>query len=187
MPPTATTQTQADILAPLRFFYGLASQDLRVEFINSNLIPETEKHLLVHDSDMTPRLANFYQSPIKLDVHARSLVGPHYLVRAVILRRKDDQQPVEFGAIGIHLDRFTTTIRDLILEGEIPLGGILHQHQVPHTSQPSGYFRIEIDQRLADLLGGFDGQCCYGRCNELRHPDGTPIAEVVEVLPSSAS
>lgn len=185
MPSTAPSPSQADILAPLRFFYGLASQDLRVKFLDPDLIPPTEKYLLVHASDMTPRLAGFYQSHINLDVHARSLVGPSYLVRAVILRRGDNDQPVEFGAIGIHLDGFETHVRDLILEGKIPLGGILQQYQIPHSSHPSGYFRIEIDHRLANLLGGFDGQCCYGRCNELRHANGNPIAEVVEVLPCS--
>lgn len=175
--------SQADILAPLRFFYGLASQDLRVTFIEPDQIPPVECHLLVHESDMTPRLAAFYHTPIKLDVHARSLVGPSYLVRAVILRKSSDDTPVEFGAIGIHLDRFDGGVRDAILAGVIPLGGILHQRQIPHSSHPSGYFRIETDHRLASLLGGFDGQQCYGRCNTLRYPDGSPIAEVVEVLP----
>ena len=182
---TALESPSTDTLAPLRFFYGLASHDLRVTFVDPVLIPTTENHLLVHASDMTPRLAAHYQSPIKLDVHARSLVGPQYLVRAVILRRADDNIPVEFGAIGIHLDGFEPNLRALVLEGQIPLGGILEQYDIPHSSHPSGYFRIEIDHRLAHLLGGFDGQCCYGRCNTLRHPDGSPIAEVVEVLPCS--
>lgn len=158
-----------------------------MKFLSPEHIPAAEKHLLVHASDMTPRLASYYETNINLDVHARSLVGPNYLVRAVILRRDDNDLPVEFGAIGIHLDGFEPHIRGLILEGKIPLGGILHQHQIPHSSHPSGYFRIEIDHRLANLLGGFDGQCCYGRCNELRHANGNPIAEVVEVLPCSNS
>jgi chorismate-pyruvate lyase len=185
MSAAAPSLTQADILAPLRFFYGLASQDLRVTFVDPNDLPATERTLLVHDRDMTPTLAQHYATAIALDVHARSVVGNNYLVRAVILRRSDDLQPVEFGAIGIHLDGFENSIRQLILEGRIPLGGLLHQHHIPHSSHPSGYFRIEIDHRLAGLLGGFDGQRCYGRCNELRHPDGSPIAEVVEVLPCS--
>jgi len=187
MPAAAPPVSKADILAPLRFFYGLASQDLRVTFVDPQEIPAEEKHLLVHESDMTPRLGAYYHSPISLDVHARSLVGPHYLVRAVILRKQADNLPVEFGAIGIHLEGFDEETRDLILTGQVPLGGILHQRQVPHSSHPSGYFRIEIDHRLASLLSGFDGQRCFGRCNELRHADGRPIAEVVEVLPCSSN
>jgi chorismate-pyruvate lyase len=132
--------------------------------------------------DMTPRLREKHSCEIKLDVHAKSRLG-NYLVRASVLRRADDGRPVEFGAIGIHLGGFTDDARKLILEGHVPLGGILGQLKVPHSSHPSGYFRIVIDHRLADLLGGWEGQTLYGRCNELRHAGGEPLAEVVEVLP----
>ncbi len=183
--PRETVAT--DNLAPLRFFYGLASEDLRVAFLSPDDMPEEERHLLVHASDMTPRLAEYFQSSIQLEVHAKSQVGKDYLVRAVVLRKEEDGTPVEFGAIGIHLGEFDEAVRSQILEGKIPLGGILKQAAIPHSSQPSGYFRIEIDHRLATLLGGFDGQVCYGRCNELRHPDGSPLAEVVEVLPRNGA
>ena len=173
---------RTDILAPLRFFYGLASADLRVSFVKPEDMPEPERWLLVHESDMTPRLRNFHQNPITLDVHAKSRIG-NYLVRASVLKKASDRTPVEFGAIGIHLDQFDEETRRLILECRIPFGGILEQQNVPHSSHPSGYFQIEIDHRLAELLGGFDGQVCFGRCNELRRADGAPLAEVVEVLP----
>ena len=67
------------------------------------------------------------------------------------------------------------------------LGAILTSRNIPHTSHPSGYFRIEIDHRLATRLGGWEGQTLYGRCNELRHGDGSALAEVVEVLPEIAA
>ena len=175
---------RTDILAPLRFFYGLSSDDLRVTFVQPEEMPETERWLLVHASDMTPRLAQHHACTIILDVHARSRLGD-YLVRASVLRRADDKSSVEFGAIGIHLGGFDDETRRLILEGQIPLGGILELQKVPHSSHPSGYFRIVIDHRLANVLGGWEGQTLYGRCNELRHSDGTPLAEVVEVLPDA--
>lgn len=174
--------TRTDILAPLRFFYGLASQDLRVTFIQPEEMPEDEHWLLVHASDMTPRLSEFHKDEIGLSVHAKSRIGD-YLVRASVLQKKSSNVPVEFGAIGIHLDGFDEETRALIVGGNVPLGGILHQRHVPHSSHPCGYFRIEIDNRLADLLGGWEGQTLYGRCNELRHASGVALAEVVEVLP----
>ena len=178
----ASTATQTDILAPLRFFYGLASQDLRVTFLEGAELPELDRWLLVHASDMTPRLRTYHKCEITLDVHAKSRIG-NYLVRASVLRRATDRQPVEFGAIGIHLHGFSEEAQRLIQEGSIPLGGILEQLSVPHSSHPQGYFRIQIDHRLADLLGGWEGQTLHGRCNQLRHADGSPLAEVVEVLP----
>jgi hypothetical protein len=180
--PSTHEAARIDILAPLRFFYGLHSDDLRVTFVQPEEMPETERWLLVHASDMTPRLANHHGVTITLDVHARSRLGD-YLVRASVLRREDNGASVEFGAIGIHLEGFEEETRRLILEGHIPLGGVLEQRKVPHSSHPSGYFRIVIDHRLADLLGGREGQTLYGRCNELRHKNGMPLAEVVEVLP----
>lgn len=173
---------RTDILAPLRFFYGLHSDDLRVTFVQPEEMPKTERWLLVHESDMTPRLTEHHGCAIILDVHARSRLGD-YLVRASVLRRSDNRNPVEFGAIGIHLGGVDEETRRLIIEGQVPFGGVLAMNKVPHSSHPSGYFRIVIDHRLANLLGGWEGQTLYGRCNELRHEDGTPLAEVVEVLP----
>ena len=179
---SANHATGVDILAPLRFFYGLHSADLHVTFVQPSEMPDTERWLLVHDSDMTPRLAQHHGEKIILDVHARSRLGD-YLVRASVLRRESDNASVEFGAIGIHLEGFEEETRRLILEGHVPLGGVLELRKVPHSSHPSGYFKIVIDHRLASLLGGQEGQTLYGRCNELRHLNGNPLAEVVEVLP----
>ncbi|CAN5855440.1 hypothetical protein BH11VER1_BH11VER1_19340 [soil metagenome] len=188
MPATLDPQmkeaSSTDILAPLRFFYGLGSESPKVIFIEPEEIPATERSLLVHDTDMTPRLAEFHGGEISLDVHAKSRLG-NYLVRASVLKRKSDGAPVEFGAIGIHLGGFTEEARHDILECKKPLGGLLMEHGVPHSSHPSGYFRLEIDHRLANLLGASEGQTLYGRCNELRHGDGSQLAEVVEVLPKA--
>ena len=181
MNPPATSAS--DILAPLRFFYGLGSESPRVTFLEAEALPEPAHHLLVHQSDMTGRLRDYHHTEITLDVHAKSRIG-NYLVRASVLKRKSDGVPVEFGAIGIHLDAFDEGARHLILEGHIPLGGIITQRGIVHTSRPCGFFRIEIDHRLATLLGGWEGQILYGRCNTLHHADGSALAEVVEVLPA---
>lgn len=182
----ADKSTQLDFLAPLRFFYGLSSSDLKVTFVQPDEMPDVDRWLLVHDNDMTSRLAEHHKNEITLDVHARSRLG-NYLVRASVLKRGSDGAPVEFGAIGIHLEGFDDAAKNLILDGKVPLGGVLQQLNLPHTSHPKGYFRIVIDHRLADLLGGWEGQTLHGRCNELRHADGAPLAEVVEVLPGGQS
>jgi hypothetical protein len=184
MESPAQTTANIDIIAPLRFFYGLGSESPRVTFLPAEELPEIDRKLLVHDRDMTGRLREFHGCEITLDVHAKSRIG-NYLVRASVLKRTNDSAPVEFGAIGIHLDGFDDEARHLVLGCQVPLGAILTQRGIAHTSHPSGYFRIEIDHRLASLLGGWEGQTLYGRCNELRHGDGSPLAEVVEVLPEA--
>jgi chorismate-pyruvate lyase len=172
-----------DHLAPLIFFYGLGSARPQVTFIDASELPDEPRHLLVHDSDMTPRLREHHQSDIFLDVHAKGKIGDYY-VRASVLKRLSDARGVEFGAIGIHLDLLPDEARLLVVEGKKPFGGILEEQAVPHSSHPRGYFRIIVDHRLAELLNATEGETLYGRCNELRHGSGKTLADVVEVLPT---
>ena len=173
-------------LAPLVFFYGLGSARPQVTFIAPEDMPDEERWLLVHASDMTPRLREFHGSEILLDVHAKGRIGDYY-VRASVLKRQSDVKAVEFGAIGIHLNVLGEEAQALVLEGKMPFGGILETLAVPHSSHPRGYFRIIIDSRLAELLNAVEGETLYGRCNELRHGSGKTLADVVEVLPRSAA
>jgi hypothetical protein len=169
-------------LAPLVFFYGLGSERPHVDFVPADSLPEEARHLLVHESDMTPRLRQHHGSEIDLDVHGKGRIG-HYYVRASVLTRRIDARAVEFGAIGIHLNVLDAATQALVLDGRVPFGAILERQQVPHSSHPRGYFKIIIDRRLADLLNATEGDTLYGRCNELRHADGRTLADVVEVLP----
>lgn len=177
---------RTDYLAPLIFFYGLGSARPRVVFAEADQLPDQERWLLAHDSDMTSRLREFHGSEIDLDVHAMQRIG-NYLVRASVLTRRTDGIPVEFGAIGIHLEALPEPARKLVLVGKVPLGGVLEQEKLPFSSHPRGFFRISVDSRLAELLGATSGQVLYGRCNELRSGDGRILADVVEVLPRSES
>jgi chorismate-pyruvate lyase len=176
------TTARDEDLAPLVFFYGIGSARPKVTFVQPEELPEHERWLLVHDTDMTLRLREGHGCEIDLDVHARGRIG-NYLVRASVLTRRTDGRPVEFGAIGIHLDVLPEAAQQLVLEGRVPFGAILERYEVPHTSHPRGFFRISVDSRLAELLGATSGQILFGRCNELRHASGKPLADVVEVLP----
>ncbi|MBL9142048.1 MAG: hypothetical protein JNM99_00080 [Verrucomicrobiaceae bacterium] len=175
-----------DHLAPLIFFYGLGNARPQVTFIQPEEMPAEERHLLVHDTDMTPRLRDHNGSGIFLDVHGKGKIGEYY-VRASVLKLLRDAKAVEFGAIGIHLDLLPEEARRLVIEGKRPFGGILEEQNVPHSSHPRGYFRITIDHRLAELLNTTEGETLYGRCNELRHASGKTLADVVEVLPRSVA
>lgn len=176
-----TTQ-QLGHLAPLVFFYGIGSARPQTTFVQPEELAAEPRHLLVHESDMTPRLRDYHASPIALEVHGTGRLVDYY-VRAVVLKKATDGRAVEFGAIGIYLNHLDAEARQMVLEERTPFGAILEQLQVPHTSHPRGYFRIVIDQRLAELLDARRGDTLYGRCNELRHVNGQPLADVVEVLP----
>jgi hypothetical protein len=100
-----------------------------------------------------------------------------------VLLLNPDNKAVEFGAIRIHLDVLLPAVQRLVLAGFRPLGGVLIENSVKHTSHPSAYFAITGDDLINNALGVTKPCTLYGRCNTLIAESGQPIAEVVEVLP----
>lgn len=175
---------ELDLLMPLHFFLG-GGAALDVTFMAGREIPEPYRGLLVHDSDMTPALAEFYGSDIGLRVHQQT-ASDDFIMRAVVLDREAGdgrREPVEYGAIGIQLESFSEAVRHRIREGEYPLGAILQQEEVVHSSRPRGYFRIAVSVELEELLQAPAGSLLYGRSNVLSDAEGIDFADIVEILP----
>ena len=93
-----------------------------------------------------------------------------YLMRQVVLHRQDTGAPVEFGAIGIRLEKFEGPLRDEIANGDAPLGGLLEKYIIDYHSCPKGYFSTAADPVIAAALEEPEGATVYGRCNELHRP-----------------
>ena len=172
-----------DLLMPLLYFYARDGLTLPlIDFIGGDEMPEPSRHLLVHPSDMTPRLRAWHHSAISLAVVSADH-SPDYVMRQVVLTRDRDSAPVEYGAIGIHLDGFASDVRARITSGEAPLGAILEDAGIPHVSAPRAYFEIDADPLIAGLLACDPGTRLCGRCNALSFPDGIVFADIVEILP----
>lgn len=187
MPPSVRPPSAAerllDLFMPLEFFYGQRTQPMPPPaLIAGEQMPEPYRHLLVHESDMTPRLREHHGSPIGLEVIERQ-VSENFIMRLVVLHREDTGKPVEIGAIGIQLEGFDAPTCHDILEGRVPLGGILEAREIVHESHPKAYFSLEADAYLAGLLHQPLGTKLYGRCNALSHHDGLVFADIVEILP----
>ena len=145
-------------------------------------MPEPYKTLLVHQNDMTPTLENFHGQSVHLRVLGRERRGNEYF-REVVLHLEGTEQPVEFGAIKIHLDRFPQVVRRRILEEKWPLGHILKDFNIPHASSPSAFLRVASDPLINSSLGLTGAQLLFGRRNTLLNPAKQPLAEIVEILP----
>ena len=183
--PVIRKSQRAVYLAPLTSFYNKAGLAFpKVTFLHGEAMPEPYKHLLVHHSDMTPRLQEFHGTTLDLEVLALEIEEP-VLTREVILRRADDHGPVEFGAIQIHLDLLPPRIARPVREAKRPLGGILANEKFQHLSAPRGYFSTRADAIMSELLGATIGETLYGRCNVLALPKGKVFAEIVEILPAT--
>jgi|MDTC01.3.fsa_nt_gb chorismate-pyruvate lyase len=183
MPATLSAVQLNSYLAPLTRLYAKSGHAApEVVFLDGEMLPEPYRHLLVHHSDMTPRLRSFHDSEMILEVQLCVLDEPE-LSREVLLRRRDDNQAVEFGAIKIHLDRLPAAVAQLVREGQRPLGGILEAEQLRHQSAPRAYFQTKADTVTSVMFRTTLGQPLFGRCNVLARENGAVFAEIVEILP----
>lgn len=172
-----------NLLYPLTDFYAQAgTESPRVEVIDGASMPEPYRGLLVHERDMTPTLEAFCGGPIHLDT-LRVRRTPKALYRQVLLAPDRGGPPVEFGAIRIELDRFDKRPRELITGCRKPLGAILRDVEIPHSSRPTAFFLIEPDAVIRDALKLTNGPTLYGRHNVISNNSGETLAEVVEILP----
>src|SRR3981081_69152 len=183
MPTSSKMPAMTAIIHPLDAFYEEAGQHLPpFTQIEAEAVPEPYKALLVHLNDMTPTLEKFHGKKIHLRVLGRRRKADQYF-REVVLVLDGSERPVEFGAIKINLELFSSAVRDQILAEERPLGHILEEHKVPHTSHPGAFLRLASDQLINEALSLSGAQLLYGRHNILLDPQERPLAEIVEMRP----
>ncbi len=158
-PTAATPPAHLSLAHPLDEFYAVAGQPLPpIGSIDGEGMPEPYKTLLVHQNDMTPTLEKHHRSGIHLKVLGRRRKEDWYF-REVVLLLNGSNLPVEFDAIKINLALFPPVARDQILREELPLGHILEEHKIPHSSRPRAFLRLASDPLINDLLklSGFAG------------------------------
>jgi len=168
---------------PLDEFYSRSGLNLPpLDRVDGEAVPEPYKSLLVHERDMTSTLESFHKAAIHLRLVSRQQRGDEYF-REVVLALDGTEQPVEFGAIKIHLNRFPDRARREILREHFPLGHILKEFAIENQSRPKAFLRIASDKTINGLLGLSGAQLLYGRRNTLLDSSGEPLAEIVEILP----
>lgn len=180
---STTATTGLPIAYPLDEFYALAGMALPViDEVAGEAVPEPYKSLLVHQDDMTPTLEKFHRDSVHLRVLRRQRREDAYF-REVVLVTDKGERPVEFGAIKINLLLFKPKARQEILEERVPLGHILHECGVTHTSRPKAFLRLRSDAFINAALQLMGEHELYGRRNTLWDPQQRPLAEIVEILP----
>ena len=171
---------------PLDEFYAQAGLPLpAIEQVRGEDMPEPYRTLLVHQRDMTPTLEKFHGGRIHVHVLRRDQRNGFYF-REVVLERDADDGPVEFGAIKINLGLFEAGARQLILGEREPLGHILSDCAVVHSSRPKAYLKIYADDLIGQALRVRRRTILYGRRNTLFDPRQQALAEIVEILPPAS-
>ena len=168
-------------LSLIRRFRGIPK--LVYHKVEPSEIPEPYFSLLVHEGDMTSRLESFHEDSIKVRKLSSSNDGKSYF-REVVLETVDNPKAVEYGAIEIILKNLEAEQKDLVIEGKLPLGGILNEARIPYSSAPRAFLKVVPDDAIIDAFGSVEADYLYGRSNEISSYNGDPIAHIVEILPS---
>jgi hypothetical protein len=177
-----SASTHIELLHPLTLFRKRDGRPLPIfEEIDGAAMPDPYRSLLVHNRDMTSRLEQFHGSPMKLRVLHVERVENEYR-REVLLCAQDSGLPVEYGAIEIHLEAFPEELREQIVEGRLPLGGLLNRANFAYGSSPRAFLKLLPDLSLSRLFGLDGAVSLYGRCNVLLDQAGAELAHIVEVL-----
>ena len=148
-------------------------------------VPEPARSLLVHPNDMTSTLAAFHGSALRVEILQQRQIGDYYL-REVFLRTQDTGRIVEYGVIAIVLEQFTPLQQAEIQTGRMPLGELLHHHQIPFESAPICYFSVATGGLEETHRAALNHATCYGRFNHLSKKTGEPLAWIMEILPHTA-
>src|SRR6266568_6122633 len=168
---------------PLDDFYARAGLALPpIERISGEQMPEPYRSLLVHESDMTPTLENFHGADIHLKILNREQRGDFYF-REVALLLDGTEKPVEFGANKISLALFPAKARQLILEEHLPLGRILAECEIGHSTVAKAFFSVMPDALILSVLGLAQPARLYGRRATIFDSQKRPVSEIVEILP----
>jgi len=172
-------------LLPFHFFCEKKGRPLpNFTFIEGDQVPYPYRSLLVHQNDMTPTLAAFHHSKLYLEVHEHE-ANEDFVMRLVTLHAAASEKPVEFGAIAIQLGGLPDEVREKVVEGGVPLGGLLSEYHVEHQGSPSAYFSVPADDLIAGSLHQEPDELLYGRCNQLLDEEEMVFADIVEILPRS--
>jgi len=153
-----------------------------LEILSGQALPEPQRRLLVHARDMTSGLERHFGARMELRLVRARRDGTE-LLRQVELVEDGGGATAEIGAIRIHLESFGPEVRAQIVAGRVPLGSILTSAAIPFRCRPRAYFRCRVARGV--FLGDASPEVIgprYGRYNLLRHADGRPLAEAVEVL-----
>lgn len=171
-----------ELLHPLPTLYAAVGRSLpEFEAVDATALPPSARRLLAHSGDMTSKLEEFFSDEMRLQVLQCDHTPKHYR-REVILYGANNDLPVEYGAIEINLHAFEEGIREEIVSGKVPLGGLLNRHRLRYRSEPRAFLRVAPCPRLTELFKLSSGSMHFGRSNRLLDANGNELAVIVEIL-----
>jgi hypothetical protein len=139
---------------------------------------------------MTVTLEAHHGSRVKLVILERRQEGSNYSRRLVLTASGGGAGPQEkvvlAGIMRISLAHCQEEVRRLILDGEMPLGRILIEHDVLRWIEPEAYLRLKLSTRLEKLFKSSTAcEETYGRLATI-FCDSRPAVELLEIVAPEA-
>ena len=156
----------------------------RVEHIPSAVTPEPYQTMLVHNHHMTVEMEKYHRCTVDVKVLDANQDGDLYC-RKILLLKQGTDTVVQFGLVRFHLNYVTEAVSRQIIDGQIPLGRILINHNVLRHIDLGAILEITAGPELASYFRMPVGGVTYGRlatifCN--RQP-AVDLFEVSAPLP----
>ncbi len=149
------------------------------EHIPSALTPEPYKTLLVHEHHMTVTMESYHGCSVDVCVLDQRLDADEYC-RKILLLKSGTQTVVQFGIVRLHLQFVSTTVRDEILAGQIPLGRVLINHDVLRQIDLGAILKISPGPQLQQYFQCRESDTTYGRLATI-FCDRKPAIDLLEV------
>jgi len=162
-----------------KLFPGSEKLFLRVEHIPSAVTPEPYKTMLAHDHHMTIAMETYHHCTVDVRVLDSTLKGDEYS-RKILLLKQGTETVVQFGIIRFHLEYVTQAVRDQIIEGKIPLGRVLINHNVLRHIDLGAILETTAGPELADYFKMPVGDVTYGRLATI-FCDRQPAIDLLEI------
>ena len=149
--------------------------------VDARQVPQPARSLLAHESHMTVTLEAHHKCPVDLTILASAREGVHY-ARKILLSRSTDGFVVQFGIMRFDFKHCTETVRDLILEGQTPLGRILIENGVLRRLTLHQLVQVQPTTEILEHFGRPQAeQPIYGRLATI-HCDGQPAVDLLEIV-----
>ncbi|MFV0445948.1 MAG: hypothetical protein ACK5Q5_20410 [Planctomycetaceae bacterium] len=150
-----------------------------VQYIPKTQTPEPYKKLLSHDLHMTVAMEEYHGCPVDVHVLKQRLDDDIYL-RQIILTRRSDGKPVQFGIVRFAFEYVSPEVREEILAGQTPLGRILINHDVMRQVDLGAILEFTAGPGLAAALQMPVGGKTYGRLATLfcNHKPAVDLLEI---------
>lgn len=143
-------------------------------------VPRPYDRLLVHEHHMTETVEAYYNQRVAVQILAHHADGDIY-ARQILLALEETGRIAQYGVVRVNLAFCNASVKRQILDGRIPFGRILVEHDVLRRIEPQVFLRVNPGPEMMAWLQLETPKETYGRL-ALIHCESKPAVELLEIV-----